>query len=493
MTATELCVTVTGASMAELLDRRDRVSGADLVELRLDGVAGLDVARALAGRRLPVIATCRPVWEGGCFQGSEAERRAVLEQALAAGAEYVDVEFRASFWRELVAAGGPRVVISRHDFDGVPADLRDLVREMARTGAGVVKVAVMAHRLGDVLALRGLADQAPRLVAIAMGEAGLLSRVLASRFGSAWTYAGDAVAPGQRPAPEYRALGFGRVSDGTSIYGVVGRPVAHSLSPAMHNAAFVAAGLDAVYLPLAAADFADFLEVAGALGLAGASVTAPFKLDAFAAAAPDDDDSRLTGSANTLRRDGGRWLARNTDVAGFLAPLDLAGAVDGRRATVLGAGGAARAAIRGLRARGAAVRVSARRNEAGARLAEEMGVGTAPWPPAGEWDLLVNATPVGTWPDVERSPVPGLAFSGRLAYDLVYNPVETRFLRDARAAGLTTIDGLEMLVAQAREQFEWWTGRPAPARVMRDAALAALAFQASRAAGAPGHAHAVTD
>jgi 3-dehydroquinate dehydratase/shikimate dehydrogenase len=302
------------------------------------------------------------------------------------------------------------------------------------------------------------------------------SRVLASRFGSCWTYAGDGVAPGQIPLEKLRdECSFRTVGARTAVYGVVGRPVMHSVSPAMHNAAFRAARLDAVYLPLAAADFDDFLAFAEAIGIAGASVTAPYKIAAFEHAAESDAVSRRVQSVNTLRRVGSRWTACNTDVAGFLAPLAGAIRLQGARTTILGAGGAARAVCEALNAAGAQVSIAARRREQAEDVASRSGATVAAWPPAGgSWDVLVNATPVGTMPDVRTSPLPDGPFTGELVYDLVYNPPETQLMQDARAAGCRTLGGLDMLVAQAQLQVEWWTGVKPSERVMRDAALAAF-------------------
>jgi 3-dehydroquinate dehydratase/shikimate dehydrogenase len=469
------CITVTGRTMAELRKRRDEVTDADLVELRLDTVDDPNAAAALAGRTRPVIVTCRAAWEGGHFKGAEEERRRLLCEAQRLGAEYIDVEWKAGFDELLQARQGKGVVLSMHDFQGVPADLSDRAQAMRATGAEVVKLAVTARRLSDALVLLPLANNAVgQTVLLAMGEAGIPSRVLAARFGSVWTYAGDGVAPGQIPASRLcQDFAFARARAGTAIYGVVGRPVMHSLSPAMHNAAFAAADIDAVYLPLPASDFNDFLSFAEALSIAGVSVTAPFKVDAFAHA-DADEISRCIGTVNTLRRCGGRWLAINTDGAGFLAPLAQRMPPAGRRVTVLGAGGAARAVTQALRSVGARVSIAARHRDRAARVAAMTGALVTDWPPAASWDILVNATPVGTVPALEESPLPEGPFTGELVYDLVYNPPDTKLLRDARAAGCGTIGGLEMLVAQAERQFDWWTGRePAPG-VMHAAASRTL-------------------
>jgi 3-dehydroquinate dehydratase/shikimate dehydrogenase len=462
--------------MSELRRRRDDVASADLVELRLDSVADPDPAGALEGRRHPVIVTCRARWEGGQFAGAEEERFRLLRDAQRLGAEYVDVEWKANFTELIHAHDGKGVVLSMHDFNGVPSDLAAQASAMGRVGAEVVKIAVMADKLSDCLRLLALSDCTPARVLLAMGDSGLPSRVLATRFGSCWTYAGDAVAPGQVPAERLvNEFAFDRISRATALYGVVGKPIMHSVSPAMHNAAFKATRMDAVYLPLAAHDYADFLTFADAMSIEGVSVTAPFKLDAFKHSSAADPVSRRTESANTLRRHDGAWQARNTDVAGFLAPLSTAIELRGARVTILGAGGAARAAADALVSAGAATSIAARRRPQAAAVAQLSGATAVDWPPpAGSWDVLVNTTPVGTAPAEHDSPLPDGPFTGDLVYDLVYNPPDTRLLRDARAAGCRTIGGLAMLVAQAQLQFEWWTGARPPASVMHNAARRAL-------------------
>ena len=263
-----LCETVTGETMSDLLAARDAAGVADMVEMRLDGVRDLDVDRALEGHRGPVIVTCRPEWEGGRFSGSELERRAVLARALAAGAEYVDVEWKADF-ADLVQANRDRIVLSSHDFAGVPEDLCSRVRAMRATGAAVIKVAVTAARVSDTLPLLDIA-RAGDAVVIGMGDAGVPSRLLATRFRSRWTYGGNGVAPGQIPAARmlhefrYRSIG-----DRTAIYGLAGDQVLSSTVPASRNAEFAAKGVDAVCIPLPTADQADIESFAAALGIIG--------------------------------------------------------------------------------------------------------------------------------------------------------------------------------------------------------------------------------
>jgi 3-dehydroquinate dehydratase/shikimate dehydrogenase len=482
MTASpRLCVTVTADTTAELRRRRDQVPDGDLVELRLDSVKDPDVAGALAGRTRPAVVTCRPVWEGGLFTGPEEDRRSLLEQALALGAEYVDVEWRAEFAGALIARAADRVVLSLHDFEAVPPDMADRVRAMKGAGAHIVKVAVQANRLSDCLSLLLLSRNYGANssgIFVAMGESGLATRVLAARFGSAWSYSGTLAGIGQLSVREllvsYR---FRALTASTGIYGVVGSPVGHSVSPAMHNAAFAAAGANAVYLPLHAADADDFMTFAETMDIQGASVTIPYKIPLFERVDEAYAVARRIGAINTMRRIGSRWAGDNTDAAGFLQPLVDRGVVlKGLRASILGAGGSARAVAVALAGSGAEVTVHARDRGRAGQVAGTVSGQVGPWPPAaGCWDLLVNCTPLGMAPRPAETPIPADRLTGGLVYDLVYNPSVTRLLREAEQAGCRAIGGLEMLVAQAQEQFHWWTGeRPQPG-VMRTAALRRLA------------------
>ena len=506
MAHSQLCVAVTGRTMNEIRHRRDAVTGADLVEMRLDTVDRPDVAGALEGRRCPVIVTCRAAWEGGHFAGSEEERRRILEQALALGAEFVDVEARAYFATDLVLSrAGRGIVLSSHLFGACPPDLEMRWHGLRGSAAEVVKLAVETHSLGETLRVMELAGPAAAgsrqgHVLIAMGDAGLATRVLATRLGNRWTYAGDGVAPGQVSAA--RMLGefnFRSLRPDTRVYGVVGNPVMHSRSPVMHNAGFRHFGIDAVYLPLLASDAADFLTFARGLGMAGASITAPFKVALMDAAGELDPLARRVGAINTLSMQDGTWRGANTDVHGFAAPLaariarilppeggshgrsaEIEGSswlppsggrlAAGLRVSILGAGGAARAVAVALADMGAAVTVCARRPEAAREVADLAGGGVGPLPPAaGSWDVLVNTT---TW-DGEAagySPIPPVDLTGRLVYDLLYAPPVTRLMADAQAAGVSTIGGLEMLVAQAEKQFEIWTGHAPPAGLFHRAA-----------------------
>src|SRR5471032_3277489 len=480
MSKPRLCVTVTAATTAELRQKRDAVVDADLIELRLDTVSDPSVAGALAGRRRPAIVTCRPAWEGGAFKGAEDERKQILTDALNLGAEYVDIEWRARFDDLIAQAGGRRIVLSTHDFHSLPIDLTARVHAMRSTGAEVIKIAAQMTSLSDCVPLLDLGAQTGKqsgIVLIGMGPYGMATRVLAGRFGSAWTYAGAMREVGQLSAQSLlKDYHFRSVTDTTEIYGVAGGHVQHSVSPAMHNAAFRAARVDAVYLPFPAVDAADFTKFGRAIGISGASVTIPLKVTMFDAVDEVYAVARRIGAINTIRNEKGRWIAGNTDASGFLEPLQERISLKGLRASVLGAGGAARAVTVALASSGCSVKLHARSRLQAEETAMLTSVEVGPWPPEpGSWDLLINCTPIGMYPHVDESPIAADQLTGRYVYDLVYNPAITRLLRDAASKGCQMIGGLEMLVAQAREQFQWWVGTKPQAGVMREAALKRLA------------------
>ena len=478
-----LCATVTGRTMEELRRARDAAQFADIVEVRLDTVERPDAIAAVEGRRRPVVVTCRPSWEGGHFQGSEEERERLLSDAQSAGAEFIDVEARADFVSAITRRRrGRGIVLSFHAFGEPPTDLLERARAMRSTGAEIVKIAIEAQRLGDVLPLMDLASHPDFLdpdgmnghVLLAMGQAGVPTRVLAARLGNRWTYAGDAVAPGQLPAARLLGeFGFRSIKADATLYGVVGNPIAHSLSPVMHNAGFSALGLNAIYVPLQARDVVDFVTFARETRMAGASITAPFKVGMLTKVEKIDETARRVGAINTLVVREGRWFGANTDVDGFLAPLAGRMALKGTRATVLGAGGAARAVAVALDSQGAAVTICARQASAAREVAALAGGAAGAWPPRpGSWDVLVNATSSGAGGPID-DPMDGVPLDGEIVFDLVYSPARTPLLERARKEGCLTIGGIEMLVAQAERQFELWTGDRPPAGLFRAAAAAA--------------------
>jgi 3-dehydroquinate dehydratase/shikimate dehydrogenase len=497
-----LNVKTTAEARAAML--RARADGADLAELRLDLMEEFDLEALLAERPLPAVVTFRRMDQGSGHRMDERKRLAILNRALELGAEYVDVELGSQ--DGIVRSGPGKVIVSHHDFGGVPADIEELARRIEATGADIVKLAVAPGQPLECLALYELiAKLGKPAIVVGMGEAGAASRLIALRFGAFLSY--GALAPDERTAPgqlsvaemvrDYRAKS---VSESTRLFGVIGDPIAHSLSPAIHNAAYREMGLDALYVGFrvpADSDAAEFVRRHADSGFEGLSVTLPHKVAALGAADQVDPVAARIGAANTIIVRDGRLHAANTDAdaaVGELArafgapdrtdqsdpadPSDRCSALAGKTVLVLGAGGAARAVAWGLSVLGRArVVIANRSRERGMNLAAELQAEFRPLDQlAGlAYDAVVNATPQGMHPNVGQTPLAAeLIRPGSVVFDTIYNPLETRLLREAKERGARTVDGLGMFVAQGARQVELWTGRPAPREVMRRAALEKL-------------------
>ena len=489
-----IAVVVAEPTAAAFLRQAVRLSrAARLLELRLDALGSIaavvQVLERVAQRplRVPWIATCRPRAQGGGFEGSASAQLAVLALAVRAGCSWVDVDGDSleRLPSKLRAALLPSVgrIVSHHDFTRTPRNLEVLFQRLARLGADWVKIAVTAKTQADNTRLLAMTRRhRRRVISVAMGTVGLPGRILALAAGSALTYAapdnGRATAPGQPTVSELRRVYRAeRLDSRTRVYGLLGNPVAHSLSPAMHNAAFARARLDAVYLPFEAGSPGELLGFLAPLRIAGLSVTHPHKqvilryLDAI------DPLAETIGAVNTVVvRGGGKLFGYNTDYVGVLRTLQRHVPLEGARVLLLGAGGAARACAFALATAGAYISVTARRPAAARALAHSVG-GEAVLRAAlrhRRFDAIINCTPVGQAPDVHTSPLRAEELNCHVVFDLVYNPIETRLLRLARRRGCRTVPGWQMPVEQGASQFEIWTGLRAPLAVMRRAVLNGL-------------------
>ena len=482
-----LCVSLMPGTTDEALrGLADAALKADLAELRLDAMHEFDLPRLLAAPPCPVIVTYRPKREGGLYEGPEEARLEALRQAARLGARYIDVEHDA-----LAALGDvppAKVIVSYHNHERTPDDLADIHARLARTGAAVVKVAALArHILDTAPVLRILRDARVPTIALSMGPRGLLTRILAPKFGALLTYAaagsGPEAAPGQVSAEDMRGLyRVDRIGPQTRVYGVVADPVGHSLSPRIHNAAFAALGLDAVYLPLwVEGDPAAFVRAMREFAFDGYSVTIPHKEAVMAAADEIEPTARQIGAVNTLlRRPDNTLFATNTDWTAGLAAIEAVVGrtwLRGKRALMVGAGGVGRAMAFALKHRDAHVTLADIDAARAKTLAIEVGAKVCPIQDlAGQaCDILLNCTPIGMHPMTDASPAPRrMLHKGLVVYDAVYNPPQSRLLREARAAGCRTVPGIDHFVRQAVEQFELWTGRPAPVETMRRVVVEAL-------------------
>jgi 3-dehydroquinate dehydratase/shikimate dehydrogenase len=487
-----ICAVVVGRTAAEMRrELRLALRGARTIELRLDWVrGGSEIERMVGwiaanrrklgvGSRVTLIATCRRAVAGGKFPGSVARQMEFLRGAAAAGCEWVDLEIESAekISREEFRGlrRSARVLVSFHDFRRTPSDLRRVTKRLARVGADAIKIAAQARGLRDALRVLETARIGRRVVAVPMGDAAGAARILALRAGSAMAYAplGDATAPGQISLQEMTSLyRADRLTRRTRVYAVIGDPIGHSLSPQLQNAGFRARRMDAVYVPVLVRDLRDFLAAIGPLGIAGFSVTLPYKEVILRHLDDCDPLAAEIGAVNTVVvRGGGKLFGYNTDYVGVLRPLERRLPLVGSSVLVLGAGGSARAVAFALSRAGANIRICARRAERARALSRAVG-GEAIERRALRsefFDAIVNATPVGMFPRSGESPLEARELNCRLVFDLIYRPAETRLLRLARRRGIETVSGLEMFVAQGTAQWEIWTGERAPVREMADA------------------------
>jgi 3-dehydroquinate dehydratase/shikimate dehydrogenase len=505
-----ICIPVCVQHVYEIASAVARASEhSDFVELRLDyldkaelGTVQEELANILRDSLRPVIVTLRPAEQGGRRALSLKTRMGMdlsFSDALRDNASLLDIELdvaqiltKASEY--LAPMPWDRIICSHHDIIGLPADLEAIYHRMVSTKARILKIAVQADEITDCLPMFQLLETARsdgrEMIAIAMGNAGLLTRILGPSRGAFLTFGSldetHSTAPGQITAVSLRDVyRIHQIDRETEIMGLVGEQVAHSMSPEMHNAAFAAAGLNAVYIPLEVRKLDDFVQRMVhprtrelEWNLRGLSITAPHKIDIMKHLDWIDPGALEIGAVNTVVIAGDGLCGYNTDAEAALAPLQELIDLNETRVAVIGAGGVARALLWSLRKVGAHVTVFARDVEQGRVTANQFGTDCQALDGArfDEFAVVVNCTPLGTRGlSEDQSPATARQLKGaKIAYDLAYNPAETRFLKEAESAGCECIGGLEMLVAQAVEQFKLWTGRDAPVDTMKAAAINAL-------------------
>ena len=484
---TRICVTLTEPDTEGALRRMaERADVADLFEVRADLMTSVDLKALREGAPRPLVLTCRAASQGGQMPDGDPARRETLVAGLDLGFDYVDVEAELLSSTVKAHAVGRRLVLSHHDLTGTPGDLEGRYQRMCEAGPEVVKISVTPRTFADVGRVLALCEWVRErgtvpLIAIAMGRLGTPTRLLAGRYDAPWMYSasvtGREAAPGQLGVDAMARLYRVReVSRKTLVYGLLGTDVSRSLSPALHNRAFAELGMDAIFVPISADDLDAFWNALPLLDLSGFSVTSPYKGDVVPRLSSVDEAARRMASVNTVVRNGNGWTGASTDGAGVVEPLAERTAIADKRVVILGAGGAARAAVTALVAEGARVTMLARDVTRAAEAAALSGCESGPLSllPDLEWDVLIHATPVGQAPNEGESLVPSsLLRPGRIVFEMIYAPRETRLLREARAAGCVTIEGLEMLAAQGVGQFEIWTGREAPREAMWTAAAEA--------------------
>ncbi len=511
----KLCVAIIGTSPSEMIEKATEVlKDSNFLEFRLDYLAKPAAAipplkHFLASQgAATAVATCRRKETGGRFDGSRTAELEILLKAAEAGFHLVDLELETieKLPKDTVSElreAGAAVIISHHDFHATK-DLEAVYERMRPFAPDFMKIVPTAKTLSDNLTLMKFLERAEdetnsSVVGLCMGEPGIISRVLGLRAGSAFTFAaasqGEETAPGQIAArtllETYR---IDQVDAATKIYGVAGNPIGSSLSPLMMNTAFRRETVNAVYLGLQTAKVDDLFHLAHEIPIQGMSITMPLKQDVLPMLERTDALSTRIGAVNTiLRAQDGKFYGFNTDVAGIVTPLERRLSLRGAKVLVLGAGGAARAAVFGCCDKGAEVFVLNRTVETAQKLARQAGAKTIKREalPKTQFDVIIHATPVGMSAGARQgsatrngpaSPLEENEINARFVFDLVYNPIDTPLLKMARQKGIAVITGVEMFVQQGARQFEIWTGKPAPEEEMFRVVLHSLRQSAERAA-----------
>jgi 3-dehydroquinate dehydratase / shikimate dehydrogenase len=497
-----VCVAVSGPDAATLIEKADGLTRDNsFIEFRLDylskpGLALPKVKQFLETHPgITVIATCRRAPSGGKFRGSIASQIEILAKAAAVGCQLVDVELQTAQkcktapLQKLRSRAG--LILSFHDFRGTKK-LDETLEKMRVFPADYYKVVSTATTLSDnvsMIQFLGREGDNQSIIGVCMGEQGVISRVLGVRAGGVFTFAaigaGEETAPGQISAQELRSIyRIEQVDAATRVYGVAGDPIGHSLSPAIMNAAFRRENVNAVYLALHAKTLKDLLNCVREIPIHGLSITMPYKEAILEYLDNTDSHTTKIGACNTVvRAQDGKLYGFNTDTSGVVRPLERRlTTLQGAKILVLGAGGAARAAVFGLAERGAEVFILNRSSEPAKKLARRAHARSIKRADLKKhaFDVIINATPVGMG-NTKETPLQEKEISARYVFDMIYDPFETHLLQLAKQRGAQIIPGIEMFVHQAARQFEIWTGKPAPQDEMLQVVMLALQERAARA------------
>jgi 3-dehydroquinate dehydratase/shikimate dehydrogenase len=477
-----VCVAVTGSDPVDMVEKAENlVRDNTFLEFRLDYLARPALALPKIKRfteyhpHIVAIGTCRRVVSGGKFRGSVASQLDVLGKAAGAGCQLLDLELQtaAKCKPEQLQRLRSRaaLILSHHDFRATKR-LEETLAKMIAISADYYKIVGTATTLYDnVVMMKFLEKNGDKhsLIGLCMGEQGIISRVLGVRAGSVFTFASvspdEKTAPGQVTAQELRTTyRIEQVDAATRVYGVAGDPVAHSLSPAIMNAALRRENVNGVYLALHAKALKDLLACVRDIPIHGLSITMPYKETILKHLDNTDSHTTKIGACNTVvRAQDGKLYGFNTDTAGVVRPLEQRIALEQSKILVLGAGGAARAAVFGLKERGAEVYILNRSVGPAKKLAHRARARIIKRADLKKmvFDVIINATSVGMG-NTRESPLNENEIKARYVFDMIYDPPETRLMKLAKAQGAQVIPGIEMFVQQAARQFEIWTGKPAP-------------------------------
>lgn len=489
-----ICVTVARGRhrMVQAEQQMLADKGIPLAELRLDFVTrAVDLGRLINERPTPVVVTCRRPRDGGRWRHDEEQRMTLLRTAIANGVEYVDLEWDIA--TKIPRYGNTKRIVSYHNFQETPENLPAIWEKMKALDADIIKIATMANSPKDNWTTLGLTKDADvPTIAFCMGDIGMPSRILCGKFGAPFTYAAISdekqLAPGQISFEKMRSVyHYDQIKPSTKVLGVIADPVAHSMSPVVHNACLQKDKLDMIYLPfrVPGEQLDEFMSDCAKFDITGLSVTIPHKEKILRHVNDIDNDTSVVKACNTVLFRGGLRKGINTDIGAAMysirkaleIPQNTTKPFANKKALVLGAGGVSKAIAWGLHNAGARVYVTARNQTQADELASDLKIESTDWltRETFECDILVNGTPVGMFPNMNETPFPeeGLK-EGMVVFDTIYNPQNTLLIKQARAADCKIVSGSEMFVRQAAMQYQHFTGKDADLQLMADALRKAI-------------------
>jgi 3-dehydroquinate dehydratase/shikimate dehydrogenase len=485
-----ICVPITAESIEDTISELSLASkntDIDIIELRLDYILKMEDAeicleKTLKTKTKPIIVTNRPKREGGNYAGSEKDRLCLLQKAIELGADYVDVELNSV--SHITRRDSSKLIVSYHNFKETPHNINKIYEDISQCKPDIVKLVTYANDIIDNVRIFELLKTANiPTISFCMGEYGHISRILTRKFGGLLTFAslrkGKESAPGQLTVDELSNIyHFKKINKETKLYGVIGNPVSHSMSPAIHNSSFMEKRLNSVYVPMKVLDIKTFIKDFRKMDFRGFSVTIPHKESILPFLDDIDPVASKIGAINTVVNQDGKLTGHNTDCMAAVKGLEdgLEGNKDtlkDKKVAIIGAGGAARAIAFGLKEKGCNITIYNRTLERAKRLSNDVGCKFSRFEEISELntDILINSTSIGMFPNVEESPVPkDVLKKDMIVFDAVYNPIETKLLKDAEERGCHTVNGLTMFINQAAEQFRLWTGIEPSVELMKKVA-----------------------
>lgn len=473
---TQICAAITADTVKDALNDMRKAESADLIELRLDFINNIHnnkIKSLIENSPKPVIVTCRPAKFGGMFKGKEKDRLKLFKSAIEGGADFIDIEFGSEIADKIINDNTKsKIIISHHDFKETPSleNLNLIYNKIKELNPDLVKIVTTANSINDNFKIFEFLEGKNNLIAFCMEQKGEISRILAPKFGSRFTYASlekeKESAPGQITTEEMQNLyHVNSINKNTNVIGIMGEFAENSMSKYMHNPNFVSNKVNFVYVPFKVMknELKDFMENFRKLNFKGAAVTIPHKEEIIKHIDELDETAEQIGATNTLVNENGKITGYNTDYYGAVMALKEVTKINNKKILIIGAGGAARAVVYGLKKEKAKITIANRTDEKAEKLANEFKVNFDKFNNIKKLvknsDIIINTTSVGMSPNENDSILDEKDLAkDKIVMDIVYKPVNTKLIRTANKKGCKTITGDRMLIYQAVRQFKLWTG-----------------------------------